>query len=151
RRCDFSASPTPSRPRNTLPLPEPPCNLAHRAGESEALASGRRRVAMHRTVTIRAAVLLGAFWLRVLAPATAAGKLHFAVGPLLPTPTETTKAWDPFFKHLAGKLGVDYDLVATTDWAGVAVALANNQVDLAWMGPWGYVLANDDSGAQAIA
>ncbi len=41
--------------------------------------------------------------------------------------------------------------MATTDWAGISVALANNQVDLAWMGPWGYVLANDDSGAQAIA
>ena len=41
--------------------------------------------------------------------------------------------------------------MATTDWAGISVALANKQVDLAWMGPWGYVLANDDSGAQAIA
>jgi len=84
-------------------------------------------------------------------PARSADKLHFAVGPLLPTASETTKAWDPFFKHLAGKLGVAYDLVATTDWAGVAVALAHDHVDVAWMGPWGYVLANDDSGAQAIA
>jgi phosphonate transport system substrate-binding protein len=41
--------------------------------------------------------------------------------------------------------------VATTDWAGISVALANDQVDVAWMGPWGYVLANTDSGATAIA
>ena len=100
---------------------------------------------------IRAATLLGALCAASVAPAGAAEKLRFAVGPLLPAPTETTKAWGPFFKHLAGKLGVEHDLVATTDWAGVAVALANNQVDLAWMGPWGYVLANDDSGATAIA
>jgi phosphonate transport system substrate-binding protein len=80
-----------------------------------------------------------------------AGKLRFGVGPLQPTPGETKKAYDPFFKYLADKLGRDYDLVATTDWAGISVALANKQVDLAWMGPWGYVLANDDSGAQAIA
>jgi phosphonate transport system substrate-binding protein len=106
---------------------------------------------MRRVAPVHAAALLGLFWLASALPAAAAEKLHFAVGPLLPTPTETTKAWDPFFKHLAGKLGVDYDLVATTDWAGVAVALANNRVDLAWMGPWGYVLAHDDSGAQAIA
>jgi phosphonate transport system substrate-binding protein len=86
-----------------------------------------------------------------VAPAARAEKLHFAVGPLLPNPTETTKAWDPFFKFLAGKLGVEYDLAATTDWAGVAVALASGQSDVAWMGPWGYILANDDSGAQAIA
>ena len=79
------------------------------------------------------------------------GKLRFGVGPLQPTPNETKKAYDPFFKYLAGKLDRDYDLVATTDWAGISVALANKQVDLAWMGPWGYVLAHDDSGAQAIA
>ena len=43
------------------------------------------------------------------------------------------------------------ELTATTDWAGISVALANKQVDLAWMGPWGYILANDDSGVRAIA
>jgi len=106
---------------------------------------------MHPACTIRAAALLGALCLAFALPARAADKLRFAVGPLLPTASETTKAWDPFFKYLAGQLGVSYDLAVPTDWAGVAVALASNQVDLAWMGPWGYVLANDDSGAQAIA
>jgi phosphonate transport system substrate-binding protein len=33
----------------------------------------------------------------------------------------------------------------------LAVALANDQADIAWMGPWGYVLANNEGGAQAIA
>ena len=78
-------------------------------------------------------------------------KLRFGVGPLQPTPEESKKAYEPFFKYLAEKLGVQYDLVATTDWAGISVALANDQVDIAWMGPWGYVLAHDSSGAQAIA
>jgi phosphonate transport system substrate-binding protein len=99
---------------------------------------------------IAATIILG-FALGHSGMARAAEKLHFAVGPLLPTATETTKAWDPFFKHLAAKLDAPYDLVATTDWAGISVALASSQVDLAWMGPWGYILANDDSGAQAIA
>jgi len=80
-----------------------------------------------------------------------AGKLRFGVGPLQPTPAETKKAYEPFFAYLAKSLDRDFDLVATTDWAGIAVALANDQVDLAWMGPWGYVLANADSGATAIA
>jgi phosphonate transport system substrate-binding protein len=86
-------------------------------------------------------------------PAAAAvpALLHFGVGPLLPSAEETKKAYDPFFKYLADKLGTKYDLVATTDWAGISVALANNQVDVAWMGPWGYVLANADSGATALA
>ena len=77
--------------------------------------------------------------------------LRCGVGPLQPTPGETKTAFEPFFKYLAQQLGTTYDLVATTDWAGISVALANEQIDLAWMGPWGYVLANADSGAQAIA
>ena len=78
-------------------------------------------------------------------------KLRFGVGPLQPTPDESKQAFDPFFKYLAEKLGRQYELTATTDWAGIAVALANDQLDLAWMGPWGYVLANAEAGAETIA
>lgn len=78
-------------------------------------------------------------------------KLRFAVGPFQPTASDTRKAYEPFFKHIAEKLGRDYELVVTTDWAGIAVALANKQADIAWMGPWGYVLANSEGGAEAIA
>jgi phosphonate transport system substrate-binding protein len=80
-----------------------------------------------------------------------AGPIRFGVGPLQPTPTETKKAYEPFFAYLAKKLDRDFDLVATTDWAGISVALANEQVDVAWMGPWGYILANNDSGVTAVA
>lgn len=83
--------------------------------------------------------------------AFAAEKIRFAVGPFQATPGDTRKAYEPFFKNLAEKLGVDYELVVTTDWAGIATALANEQADVAWMGPWGYVLANKEGGAQAIA
>lgn len=78
-------------------------------------------------------------------------KLRFAVGPFQPTATDTRKAYEPFFKHLASKLGRDYELVVTNDWAGIAIALANKQADVAWMGPWGYVLAHQEGGAKAIA
>jgi len=78
-------------------------------------------------------------------------KLRFGVGPLQPTPEESKTAFEPFFKYLADQLGTTYDLVATTDWAGISVALANDQIDLAWMGPWGYILANDTAKAEAIA
>jgi phosphonate transport system substrate-binding protein len=81
----------------------------------------------------------------------AAETLHFAVGPLQPTPTETKTAYDPFFRYLAGQLGVDYTLQATTDWAGIAVALASGQVDVAWMGPWGYVIAHHQGAGDAVA
>src|SRR5690348_15590653 len=108
---------------------------------------------------MRTARVLALLLALILATATTAslsaqgtsGTLRFGVGPLQPTPTETKKAYEPFFAYLAKSLNRDFDLVATTDWAGISVALANGQVDLAWMGPWGYVLAHDDSGVVAIA
>ena len=78
-------------------------------------------------------------------------KLRFGVGPLLPNPEDTKKAYQPLFAHLAKQLGADFDLVATTDWAGMAVAMASGQLDVAWMGPWGYVIANNQTGCQAVA
>lgn len=101
-----------------------------------------------------AAVVVTAFASSMSALAFAqekSGKIRFGVGPLQPTPSETTKAFEPFFAYVAKKLNREFDLVATTDWAGISVALANEQVDVAWMGPWGYVLANADSGVTAIA
>lgn len=84
-------------------------------------------------------------------PVHAKDKLRFGVGPLLPNPEDTKKAFTPIFAHLAERLGVDFDLFATTDWAGLAVAMGSGQLDLAWMGPWGYVIANNSTDCQAIA
>jgi phosphonate transport system substrate-binding protein len=78
-------------------------------------------------------------------------RLRFAVGPFLPTPSDTRRAFEPFFKHLAERLARPYELVVTNDWAGISIALANSQADVAWMGPWGYVLAHHEGGARAIA
>lgn len=84
-------------------------------------------------------------------PATAQDKLRFAVGPFQPTAGDTRRAYEPFFRHLAQAVGRDWELAVTTDWAGIAVALASKQSDIAWMGPWGYVLARAEGGAEAIA
>ena len=78
-------------------------------------------------------------------------KLRFGVGPLLPTADDTKKAYTPVFAHLAKQLGADFELVATTDWAGMAVAMGSGNLDVAWMGPWGYILANASTGCQAVA
>lgn len=72
-------------------------------------------------------------------------KIRFGVGPLQPTPGATKAAFEPFFAWIAKELDVDYELTATDSWAGISVAMLSNQVDVAWMGPWGYVLANDAS------
>jgi phosphonate transport system substrate-binding protein len=78
-------------------------------------------------------------------------RLRFGVGPLLPISEDTKKAYTPIFAYLAEKLNVDFELFVTADWAGLAVAMGSGQLDLAWMGPWGYVIANSSTDCQAIA
>lgn len=71
--------------------------------------------------------------------------IRFGVGPLQPTPAGTQAAFEPFIAWIAEQLDVDYELMATDSWAGISVAMISEQLDVAWMGPWGYVLANDAS------
>lgn len=78
-------------------------------------------------------------------------KLRFGVGPFLPSAEDTKKAYTPIFAHLAEQLKVDFELFTTTDWAGLAVAMGSGQLDVAWMGPWGYIIANNSTDCQAIA
>jgi phosphonate transport system substrate-binding protein len=78
--------------------------------------------------------------------------LRCAVGPFLPSPEDTRRAYTPFFSHVARSVGAPgMELAVTTDWAGLAVAMGSGQLDLAWMGPWGYMLAHQASACQAVA
>ncbi|MEI6161523.1 MAG: phosphate/phosphite/phosphonate ABC transporter substrate-binding protein [Roseococcus sp.] len=99
----------------------------------------------------RHALLAAPFLLPRLARAQSRVPIRFAVGPFQPTAGDTRRAFEPFFAHLAATLGRPYELTVTTDWAGIAVALGSGQVDAAWMGPWGYVLARDRARAEALA
>ena len=102
------------------------------------------------TLTRRAALSAP---LLALAPGARAqgAPLRCAVGPFQPTPGDTRRAYEPFFAALAQATGRPMELTVTTDWAGIAVALGTGQVDVAWMGPWGYVLARARAGAEALA
>lgn len=108
---------------------------------------GRVRMLSNVLAAILASIILSAS----ATQAQTHDKLRFAVGPFQPTPGDTRRAYEPFFRHIAESLGRSYELTVTNDWAGIAIALANEQADIAWMGPWGYVLANNEGGAQAIA
>jgi len=122
--------------------------------EHSAKVFGQRWISRPLRSLLTGALSLSAlvtFSIHPVGTAWAADTLHFAVGPLQPTPGETKKAFDPFFKFLADRLGVSYTLEATTDWAGIAVALNSGQVDVAWMGPWGYVIAHNQGAGDAIA
>jgi len=86
-------------------------------------------------------------------PAAGYGRrLRVGVGPFMPTAEDTRRSFTPLFTHLAQSLGAPgLQLDVTTDWAGLAVAMATGNLDLAWMGPWGYVLAHHAAGCEAIA
>jgi phosphonate transport system substrate-binding protein len=103
------------------------------------------------TSTTRRALLAAPLMLPAIARAQSGAPLRFAVGPFQPTAGDTRRAFEPFFAHLAARLGRPYQLRVTTDWAGIAVAIGAGQVDAAWMGPWGFVLARARAGAEAIA
>lgn len=110
------------------------------------MKSTRRRI-------LAAGGVVGTLALTGITPALgqAKRKLRFGVGPLLPNPEDTKKAYTPLFTHLAKELNADFELVATTDWAGMAVAMGSGQLDVAWMGPWGYIIANSSTGCTAVA
>ncbi len=108
-------------------------------------------IIMPRRKFLVASAGLAASTLFTPAIAQSSKKLRFGVGPLLPNPDDTKKAYTPLFAHLAKELGVDFELFATTDWAGMAVAMGSGQLDVAWMGPWGYVIANAQTNCQAVA
>lgn len=109
------------------------------------------RFARFRTGLFSITLTIGVIVLSVAGAAAKDAKLRFAVGPFQPTAGDTKRAYEPFFQYLAAQMGSDYELVVTTDWAGIAIALASDQADVAWMGPWGYVLANKEGGARAVA
>ncbi len=77
--------------------------------------------------------------------------IKMALGPQQPTQADTRRVWEPFYKMVFDQIGADLDLTVANDWAGISVALAAQQTDVAQMGPWGYVLAKQKGDAQAVA
>lgn len=77
--------------------------------------------------------------------------LKFGVGLFQPDKERNDATYRPFAQYLSKKLGREVQLRTVDTWEGLAKSLANGETDLALLGPWGYVLANNDSGAQAVA
>jgi phosphonate transport system substrate-binding protein len=86
------------------------------------------------------------------APALAQSRptLKIGLGPQQPTQADTRRVWEPVYKAVADKVGATLELQVANDWAGIATALANEQIDVAQMGPWGYILAKVRGEARII-
>lgn len=96
-----------------------------------------------------ASLLAGA----LLSPnAMAQGKpLVFGVGMFQPDREKNDATYRPLAQHLSQRLGREVRLRTVDSWEGLAKSLANGETDIALMGPWGYVLANQMADAQAVS
>lgn len=77
--------------------------------------------------------------------------LRFGVGLFQPDKEKNDATYKPLAEHLARKLGREVKLFTVDSWEGLAKSLANGETDIALMGPWGYVLANHQAGAQVVS
>lgn len=86
------------------------------------------------------------------APASDLTELEFGVGPYFPTPNENRNQFEPLFEELAEQVNLPAKVTVTEDWIGISEALRSRTLDVAWLGPWGYVLANNNEPSiEAIA
>jgi phosphonate transport system substrate-binding protein len=81
----------------------------------------------------------------------ASGDLQFGVGLFQPDKEKNDATYRPLAEYLASKLGRKVVLRTVDTWEGLAKSLSNGETDISLMGPWGYVLANHQAGAQAVA
>lgn len=77
--------------------------------------------------------------------------LKFGVGLFQPDKDKNDATYRPLADYLAARLNRPVQLRTVDSWEGLAKSLANGETDIALLGPWGYVLANHQSGAQVIS
>jgi len=63
---------------------------------------------------------------------------------------EMLRNYQPIVEYLEEKLGMEVELTVTTDYAAAVEAMKYKHIDMAWFGPFSYVLAADVAGAEAI-
>ncbi|PKO72186.1 MAG: phosphate/phosphite/phosphonate ABC transporter substrate-binding protein [Betaproteobacteria bacterium HGW-Betaproteobacteria-14] len=96
--------------------------------------------------------VLGLLAAALILPAAAAEPpLKFGVGLFQPDKDRNDATYRPLAAYLERTFGRKVELRTVDTWEGLAKSLANGETDLALMGPWGYVLANNEAGAQAVA
>lgn len=120
--------------------------------KQKRMAGLSRRSWLASALSMAAGLVLSA-GLTLTAPAHAQSKepLKFGVGMFQPDKNKNDATYTPLAKYLEAKLGRPVQLRTVDTWEGLAKSLANGETDIALLGPWGYVLANNESGAQAIA
>ncbi|TAG05008.1 MAG: phosphate/phosphite/phosphonate ABC transporter substrate-binding protein [Betaproteobacteria bacterium] len=77
--------------------------------------------------------------------------LRFGVGLFQPDREKNDATYKPLAAYLEKALNRKVVLRTVDTWEGLAKSLATGETDIGLLGPWGYVLANHEAGAQAIS
>lgn len=77
--------------------------------------------------------------------------LIFGVGLFQPDKEKNDATYKPLADYLAQKLKREITLRTVDSWEGLAKAMGNGEVDIGLLGPWGYVLANNESGSEVVS
>ncbi|MEO7159751.1 MAG: phosphate/phosphite/phosphonate ABC transporter substrate-binding protein [Polaromonas sp.] len=77
--------------------------------------------------------------------------LKLGVGLFQPDKEKNDATYRPLANYLAAQLKRPVELRTVDSWEGLAKSLANGETDMALLGPWGYVLANHEAGAQVVS
>ncbi len=96
-------------------------------------------------------LLVCVFTFMSLVASAADAPLKLGVGLFQPDKEKNDATYKPLAEYLASVLKRPVELKTVDTWEGLAKSLANGETDIALMGPWGYVLANNEAKAQAIA
>ena len=96
-------------------------------------------------------LLIASLMVLPIAHAQTLKPLEFGVGLFQPDKEKNDATYQPLADYLSNALGRPVKLRTVDTWEGLAKSLASGETDMALMGPWGYVLANHQAGAEAIA
>ncbi len=104
-----------------------------------------------KKIILTSCVAILCAWLSLTVAAQDTQPLEFGVGLFQPDKEKNDATYKPLAEYLSKKLGRPVKLRTVDTWEGLAKSLASGETDMALMGPWGYVLANHNAGAEVIS
>jgi len=63
---------------------------------------------------------------------------------------EMLRQYEPIQEYLSEKLGIPVEIQVTSDYTAAIEAMRSNHIDMAWFGPFSYILAAEIADAEAI-
>jgi phosphonate transport system substrate-binding protein len=63
---------------------------------------------------------------------------------------EMLRQYQPVVDYLEGELGIEIEIEVTVDYTAAIEAMRYKHIDMAWFGPFSYIIAAEEAGAEAI-